>query len=65
MPPGAAPRSLGLLGDDAIMRVNTPQLPTTDMSALAVSLEPKGGAPRGSGPTGPVIYKGALLRTAV
>jgi anti-sigma-K factor RskA len=29
--------------------------------ALAVSLEPKGGAPAGSGPTGPVLFKGPWL----
>lgn len=64
VPPGEAPRSLGLLGDDAVMRINMPPMPTAQVPALAVSLEPKGGAPRGSGPTGPVMYKGALLRTA-
>ena len=64
VPPGAAPRSLGLLGDEQVVRVPMPDMPARDMPALAVSLEPKGGAPQGSGPTGPVMYKGALLRTA-
>jgi anti-sigma-K factor RskA len=64
VPPGAAPRSLGVLGDDQVVRLAMPELPTREMPALAVSLEPKGGAPQGSGPTGPVMYKGALLRTA-
>jgi anti-sigma-K factor RskA len=63
--PGAAPHSLGTLGDDAVLRLNLPQLPMNEAPALAVSLEPKGGAPQGSGPTGPVMYKGALLRTAL
>lgn len=63
--PGAAPRSLGLIGDDAVTRVTMPEMPNQDMPRLAVSLEPKGGAPAGSGPTGPVMYQGALLRTTV
>jgi anti-sigma-K factor RskA len=33
--------------------------------ALAISLEPKGGVPAGSGPTGPVLFKGALLPTTL
>ena len=65
VPPGAAPRSLGLIGDEGVMKVNMPQLPGSEMPVLAVSLEPKGGAPAGSGPTGPVMYKGPLLRTSI
>lgn len=30
--------------------------------ALAISLEPKGGVPSETGPTGPVLFKGALIR---
>ena len=30
--------------------------------ALAISLEPKGGVPSSMGPTGPVLFKGALIR---
>lgn len=65
VPPGAAPRSLGLIASEGVMQVPMPPLPGTDMPVLAVSLEPKGGAPAGSGPTGPVMYKGPLLRTSV
>jgi anti-sigma-K factor RskA len=32
---------------------------------LAISLEPKGGVPSATGPTGPVLFKGALLATAL
>jgi anti-sigma-K factor RskA len=35
------------------------------MPMLAVSLEPKGGVPGDKGPTGPVLFKGALLQTAI
>jgi hypothetical protein len=31
--------------------------------ARAVRLEPKGGVPGEGGPTGPVLFKGALLQT--
>ena len=33
--------------------------------ALALSLEPRGGVPAGSGPSGPVLFKGALIQTAL
>jgi anti-sigma-K factor RskA len=62
--PGATPQSMGLL--DARTAVQIPadarsfQLMTYS-SALAVSLEPLGGAPHGSGPTGPVLYKGTVV----
>jgi len=31
---------------------------------LTVSLEPKGGVPGGIDPTGPMLFKGALIRGA-
>jgi anti-sigma-K factor RskA len=36
-----------------------------NVPALALSLEPRGGVPAGSGPSGPVLFKGALLQTAL
>ena len=36
-----------------------------EMPALAVSLEPRGGVPGAGGPTGPVLFKGALLQTTL
>lgn len=61
LPPGGAPRSLGLLGDSGLAR----ELPAADAAslaaaALAVSREPAGGSPTGL-PTGPVLYKGAVV----
>jgi anti-sigma-K factor RskA len=32
---------------------------------IAVSLEPKGGVPSERGPTGPVLFKGPVLQTAL
>ena len=34
-----------------------------NMPMFAVTLEAKGGVPAGSGPKGPLLFKGALLQT--
>lgn len=59
---GAAPRSLGLVGE-APGRLALPAALRAglDNASLAVSVEPKGGSPTGA-PTGPVIYSGRLVR---
>lgn len=62
LPPGGAPRSLGVLQDGNVVRINAPADQVRGVPALAISLEPRGGAPAGSGPTGPVVVKGALLQ---
>lgn len=61
--PGSAPKSLGVLGDGAVLQV--PLASAGDMAApvLAISLEPKGGVPSAGGPTGPVLFKGSVLAT--
>lgn len=61
LPPSGAPRSLGLLDADALTRLPVAEGPLRQVPALAVSLEPRGGAPAGSGPTGPVLFKGPWL----
>jgi anti-sigma-K factor RskA len=63
LPPGGAPRSLGVLGGDPVIRLTAAENQVREVPALAISLEPLGGAPAGSGPTGPVLFKGALLQT--
>ena len=64
LPQAGGPKSLGVLGGDAVVRLtaagNDVNVPT-----LAISLEPKGGVPAGSGPSGPVLFKGALIQTAL
>lgn len=65
LPPGGAPRSLGVLTPGRVARMNAAMSDVTEIPALAVTLEPKGGVPPGSGPTGPILFKGALLKTAV
>ncbi len=59
------PQSLGVLGGEPVIRLTAAQGQVSEVPTLAISLEPKGGAPVGSGPTGPVLFKGALLQTAL
>lgn len=63
LPAGGAPQSLGVLGTQPVLRLAAAEQVVGQVPALAVSLEPLGGVPAGSGPTGPVIYKGAVLQT--
>jgi anti-sigma-K factor RskA len=64
LPPGAAPRSLGVLSGDPVVRLTAADSDMQEVPTLAISLEPKGGVPAGSGPSGPVLFKGALIQTA-
>jgi anti-sigma-K factor RskA len=62
IPSGEAPRSLGLVSTQEARRVVVPadlRRALTSGSALAVSLEPPGGAPQGA-PTGPIVAQGAI-----
>ena len=62
LPPGGAPRSLGVLGDDRVLRLPATAGDVREVPALAISLEPRGGVPSAGGPTGPVLFKGALIQ---
>jgi anti-sigma-K factor RskA len=59
LPSSGPPRSLGVLDHSTTVKLDVDEDQIRDVPALAVSLEPPGGAPEGSGPTGPVIFKGA------
>lgn len=62
IPPGEAPRSLGLVSIDSSHTVAVPadiRRALAVGSTLAITLEPKGGAPDGVA-TGPVIVKGDI-----
>ena len=62
IPPGEAPRSLGLISVDRTQLVIVPKALLRALakgSTLAISLEPPGGAPQGV-PTGPIIAKGGI-----
>jgi anti-sigma-K factor RskA len=65
LPQSGAPKSLGVLGSDAVIRLPATGDDVRQVPTLAISLEAKGGAPAGSGPAGPVLFKGALLETAL
>jgi len=59
------PKSLGVLGDGAVIRLTASESSLKETPALAISLEPKGGVPSETGPTGPVLFKGALIQTVL
>ena len=62
IPPGEAPKSLGLVSVDKAQLVVVPKALLRALakgSTLAISLEPPGGAPQGV-PTGPIIAKGGI-----
>jgi len=58
LPTQGAPRSLGLISADGTTALPGSRI-QSDVTALAVSVEPPGGSPTGQ-PTGPVILTGAL-----
>jgi anti-sigma-K factor RskA len=62
LPPGAAPRSLGVLSQEKLLQLAADQRDVREVPALAISLEPRGGVPSETGPTGPVLFKGALIQ---
>jgi anti-sigma-K factor RskA len=68
LPPGGAPRSLGVL--DTSPGAPGVRLPASEsdvraVPALAITLEAKGGVPAGSGPKGPILFKGALIEKTI
>ena len=62
LPPAGGPRSLGVLGQDKVLRLAAADGDVREVPTLAISLEPKGGVPSATGPTGPVLFKGALIQ---
>lgn len=59
------PKSMGVLGGEAVVRLTAAEQQLQQAPALAISLEPKGGVPGEGGPTGPVLFKGAVLQTPI
>lgn len=62
LPPGGAPRSLGVLSHEKRLQLAADPGTVGDVPALAISLEPAGGVPGERGPTGPVLFKGAWIQ---
>ncbi len=65
LPQSGGPKSLGVLGSDRVIRLTATDRDVREVPTLAITLEPKGGVPPGSGPTGPVLFKGALIQTTL
>ncbi|WP_395348506.1 anti-sigma factor domain-containing protein [Variovorax sp. UC122_21] len=65
LPPGGAPRSLGVLDRAPGLRLPASEADVRAVPTLAISLEPKGGVPSAGGPTGPVLFKGALIEKTI
>lgn len=65
LPPVGAPRSLGVLDHAPALRLPASESDVHAVPALAVTLEAKGGVPPGSGPKGPVVFKGALIEKTI
>jgi anti-sigma-K factor RskA len=61
IPKTGAPRSLGVLNTEQLARLQNISSQVESAAVLAISLEPKGGVASEVGPTGPVLFKGALL----
>ncbi|MDP3227601.1 MAG: anti-sigma factor [Acidovorax sp.] len=62
LPPAGGPRSLGVLGQDKLLKLVAGEADVKEVPTLAISLEPRGGVPSATGPTGPVLFKGSLIR---
>ncbi len=65
LPQAGGPKSLGVLGSEKVIRLTATDRDVKEVPTLAITLEPKGGVPPGSGPTGPVLFKGALIQTTL
>ena len=62
LPPAGAPRSLGVLTRERLLQLAAGESDIRGVPALAISLEPEGGVPSERGPTGPVLFTGALIQ---
>ena len=65
LPPGSGPKSLGVLTRERLLQLAADPGMVKDVPALAISLEPRGGVPEAGGPTGPVLFKGALIQRQI
>ncbi len=61
LPPAGGPRSLGVLGQDKLVKLVADAADVNAVPTLAISLEPRGGVPSAGGPTGPVLFTGQLI----
>jgi len=60
IPAGAKPISLGLMSDEGRLEIASLPTPVSEGLTLAITIEPKEGAPH-AGPSGPPVFLGTLL----
>lgn len=60
--PEQQPRSLGVMSKDKVLQLESEPQAIRNTPVLAVSLEPFGGVPEETGPTGPVLFQGPLIQ---
>jgi anti-sigma-K factor RskA len=65
LPPSGGPRSLGVLSQERLLQLAAGEGDVREVPTLAISLEPKGGVPSERGPTGPVLFTGALIQKMI
>lgn len=63
VPASGAPRSLGVLPEQDVLRLPAGEQLVAQSPLLAITLEAKGGVPEGTPAQGPVLWKGAVLQT--
>jgi anti-sigma-K factor RskA len=54
-----------VLGQDRLLQLAADEPDVREVPTLAISLEPKGGVPSERGPTGPVLFTGALIQKMI
>ena len=63
LPPGEPAKSLGVMTGGAVVQLSAMDSDIRRSTVLAMTLEPKGGVPAGTAATGPILFKGALIKT--
>lgn len=62
LPRSGVPHSLGVLTQEPTLQLAIDGRDVREVPTLAISLEPSGGVPSETGPTGPVLFKGTLIQ---
>lgn len=65
MPGAGSPRSLGLLGSSKTLRIPATEGDLRGAAQLGVSVESKGGVEDAQGPSGAMLFKGAVIQKAL
>ncbi len=65
LPASGKARSVGLLGASKTLRIPATEADLRDIPNLGVSVESKGGVPDAQGPSGELLFRGALVQKAL